>query len=483
MTGTLQGHVFFNRLGRSVMSFRLPLRCTMLASGRRHTLALMEQGAVALSWGSGYFGQLGHGTSYESQPRIIQQILPTQIGASHIHTIAAGAYTSAAILHYKSSSRAKGNPKGKSRLFTWGSNRWGQCTGRTKSNAVPFPAALDEIWNSNNSKNLKNSSPRSDQTALSNENNNSDMHLVDISLGQWHGIVRTSDDKAYIWGKCHDGTHKRRSTVTPPTRLNFGTSQQQQTVKVVQVCSGDTHSLFLTMPNNKVYSWGCGHDGQLGLSSQFLGFTTRPRPIMSLAHLSVQTIAAAGNYSVAITENGHLYTWGYGDAQQLGHVIPTDLPVVEPPGGTDQTPPPIQCKGLDSRFNVCVPKCVSFLRDNNCTVERVECGNCHMHVLCKAPSTNSDDNTTDNNSSDPNVRTTYLDTFLKQQSPVVTQEVEYLTSKVEFKGPERKMSSNVSETSDSIKSYGSKSSNKYSIKRFFCKNGSSRQNITKNSYL
>jgi alpha-tubulin suppressor-like RCC1 family protein len=67
--GTLCGIV---RPALTPVIIRLPLKCKQIACGRKHAMVLMEKGVV-LSWGMGYFGQLGHGgdASYEN-PRIIE---------------------------------------------------------------------------------------------------------------------------------------------------------------------------------------------------------------------------------------------------------------------------------------------------------------------------------------------------------------------------------------------------------------------------
>ena len=339
MMGTLQGHVTkFN----SALTFPLPIKVVELASGRRHSLGLLEHGIGVVSWGSGYFGQLGHGpTSFESQPRIIDRLSAIR---EPITSIAAGAYTSAAILNQRV-------------LFCWGSNRWGQCNGRTKTNAIPLPTPLD----------------------LPFVQQQESYYLQDVSLGQWHGVLRTSTTtcntsacKLWVWGKCQDGMTSRRHkrSVAPPTLL----SGLDPSVVIIQMVSGINHSLFLSDEGN-VYSWGSNADGQLGLQSPSqqqqqqpntnnqsrTSFKTQPHVIEHLPDISF--VQAAGNTSMAISTQGHLYTWGYADAHQLGHS-----------NGT-----------LDEDgHKIChSPTKVSFLSQQNCKVQHVSCGPCHTLVYCK----------------------------------------------------------------------------------------------------
>lgn len=76
------------------------------------------------------------------------------------------------------------------------------------------------------------------------------------------------------------------------------------------------HYLALSK-DGKVYSWGCGDGGRLGHGD----FSSRDEPtlIQSLCAKNVVTVACGGSYSAAITDNGELYTWGRGTYGRLGH--------------------------------------------------------------------------------------------------------------------------------------------------------------------
>lgn len=59
---------------------QIPLPCIEVCCGRKHTVALMKGGFV-MSWGTGYFGQLGHGdnASYR-HPRLLRRLDPQRLG-------------------------------------------------------------------------------------------------------------------------------------------------------------------------------------------------------------------------------------------------------------------------------------------------------------------------------------------------------------------------------------------------------------------
>lgn len=68
---------------------------------------------------------------------------------------------------------------------------------------------------------------------------------------------------------------------------------------------------------NYVYSWGRGFEGQLGLSST-IEIASTPKYIKFFHGKTVTSIAAGSFYSLAITNKGHLYSWGESRVGQLG---------------------------------------------------------------------------------------------------------------------------------------------------------------------
>lgn len=59
---------------------QIPLPCVEISCGRKHTMALMKGGFV-MTWGTGYFGQLGHGDNVSYRhPRLLRRLDPTRLG-------------------------------------------------------------------------------------------------------------------------------------------------------------------------------------------------------------------------------------------------------------------------------------------------------------------------------------------------------------------------------------------------------------------
>jgi alpha-tubulin suppressor-like RCC1 family protein len=92
-----------------------------------------------------------------------------------------------------------------------------------------------------------------------------------------------------------------------------------------KVACAEHHSLFLTR-NNEVYSVGRGEDGRLGHGDN-KNYET-PTRIEYFNRLpngdKVVDISVGECHSLIVTEQGHLYTFGYGDLLQLGQGIEQD---------------------------------------------------------------------------------------------------------------------------------------------------------------
>ncbi|GBG70272.1 hypothetical protein CBR_g6400 [Chara braunii] len=101
-------------------------------------------------------------------------------------------------------------------------------------------------------------------------------------------------------------------------------------VRVTQVAAGKAFSLAVT-EDGRVWSWGCNVKGELGLGDT----VARLLPEMvegKLAEETVEAVSAGFEHVVALTKQGVLYVWGSNDRGQLGtgedaayHMVPTQI--------------------------------------------------------------------------------------------------------------------------------------------------------------
>ncbi|XP_068449211.1 E3 ubiquitin-protein ligase HERC2 isoform X3 [Clinocottus analis] len=140
-------------------------------------------------------------------------------------------------------------------------------------------------------------------------------HVVHVACGSTYSAAITADGELYTWGRGNYG------------RLGHGSSEDQTTpmlvtalkgLKVMDVAcgSGDAQTLSVT-ENGQVWSWGDGDYGKLGRGGSD-GCKT-PKLVEKLQDLDVVKVCCGSQFSVALTKDGQVYTWGKGDNQRLGH--------------------------------------------------------------------------------------------------------------------------------------------------------------------
>ena len=160
--------------------------------------------------------------------------------------------------------------------------------------------------------------------------------VVFIAAGTDLTVAVTAGGRLYTWGDCEEGQLGHGDTgrrlvptlVRGPAGPAFGGSS------VVMAACGDKHTLVVTQDGGL---WACGNNrnGQLGLDDkrnrlvfERVGGATGA----ALHRARVLTAAAGGEHSVAVTEDGALWTWGEAIRGMLGHndddvrFVPTLVP-------------------------------------------------------------------------------------------------------------------------------------------------------------
>jgi len=251
-------------------------RAVSVSAGDGHSLALTAGGA-AWSWGGGYQGRLGHGDEQD-------QLLPKKVEAfadQRVVSVSAGLYHSLA-------ATADGA------AWSWGYGGYysygggGDCgpLGHGDRQNQLLPKKIEAF-----------DGPR----------------VIAVSAGAAHSLAITADGAVWSWGDGGFGP------------LGHGDQQQQPLPKkieafagrrVVTVSAGANHSLALTA-DGSVWSWGRGGRGQLGHGDQQR--QPLPKKIEAFTGQRVVAVSAGGHYSLALTADGAVWSWGSGVPGQLGH--------------------------------------------------------------------------------------------------------------------------------------------------------------------
>ena len=150
-------------------------------------------------------------------------------------------------------------------------------------------------------------------------------NVTAISGGYTHSLAIKNDSTAWAWGYNNYGQLGVGTTIDhhAPTHI-FGISG------VVSIRGGQSHTLALKS-DGTVWAWGYGYYGQLGDNN----ITDSHSPIQvkdssGSGYLTGITAIAAGNdHSVALKNDGTVWCWGYGVQGELGdgQNVPRLLPV------------------------------------------------------------------------------------------------------------------------------------------------------------
>ncbi|CAK4693061.1 hypothetical protein AeMF1_019343 [Aphanomyces euteiches] len=172
---------------------------------------------------------------------------------------------------------------------------------------------------------------------------NSDQRVVGIAVGIVHAGAVTAAGVAYTWGGCLPGAfgtvEKGGELVRQcPKRVDDLTD-----VPISSMALGARHTMALSSDGH-VYSWGSGEFGQLGhgdftmatdlFQRQFDQHTSRSYPVVDLplrldkslfGDVKIREIACGYYFSVAVADDGCVFTWGEGSDGQLGLGLTDDF--------------------------------------------------------------------------------------------------------------------------------------------------------------
>jgi alpha-tubulin suppressor-like RCC1 family protein len=120
------------------------------------------------------------------------------------------------------------------------------------------------------------------------------------------------DDKYNLWGWGENllnyiGLGIGSNEVYTPTIID-------EVKNVYNITTSCNHTLILT--NNKVFAWGEGYMGQLGINDRNRSYVYKPMEVYNLQN--VVDISAGNSFSIALRSDGDAYTWGNNQYGQLG---------------------------------------------------------------------------------------------------------------------------------------------------------------------
>ncbi|KPJ06671.1 putative E3 ubiquitin-protein ligase HERC2 [Papilio machaon] len=137
---------------------------------------------------------------------------------------------------------------------------------------------------------------------------------VAVHSGGKHALALTADGKVYSWGEGEDGKlgHGNRLTLEAPRMIEALASE-----RVVGVACGSAHSACVTARGH-LYTWGLGEYGRLGHGDDTTQLS--PKMVEALAAYRVVQVACGSRdaQTLALTMCGKVFSWGDGDFGKLG---------------------------------------------------------------------------------------------------------------------------------------------------------------------
>lgn len=142
--------------------------------------------------------------------------------------------------------------------------------------------------------------------------------IVNIECGGTYSAAISAYGALYTWGRGNYGRlgHGTADDCLIPTMISSLSDEH-----VTQVACGFfyAHTLCVTS-QGKVYSWGDGDYGKLGRGGS--DGSKLPRVVEKLQNTKIRKVYCGPQCSIALSEDGKVFTWGNGDCWKLGH--PTD---------------------------------------------------------------------------------------------------------------------------------------------------------------
>ncbi len=136
--------------------------------------------------------------------------------------------------------------------------------------------------------------------------------ITHLATGKNHTLALSDKGEVWAWGANTAGQlgQGNLNSLTKPARVLINTS-------IRAIAAGDTHSLAIDA-NGRLYAWGSNNLGQLGtlMSSKLVRYSSSPLRVQ--LGFKLKQVDAGMHYTIALSDQGELYAWGWNGMGQLG---------------------------------------------------------------------------------------------------------------------------------------------------------------------
>jgi alpha-tubulin suppressor-like RCC1 family protein len=289
------------------------VRVRSVAAGR-HRLALSWDGRV-YSWGDNQYGQLGQGDKLDTRAPVLVQGLEgvRSIAASAVHSFAVT--QSGAVSSWGRAAKPGAQDSLRPVIIEgFGGVRMRcVCPGGEQTFAIGEDG---ELFSWGRGKNwLLGHGDTQDQPSPKRVEALQGVPVSSVAVGESHALALAEDGLVYAWGGDTERTvlgnpYVERELLPTPVEALGG-------VRIGSVAAAGLRS-YAVADTGVLWAWGVDGEYWIPLGHGEFMNCPLPKPMNSLWGVKVDAVIAGGYHTVALANNGRVYTWGAGCAAMYG---------------------------------------------------------------------------------------------------------------------------------------------------------------------
>ncbi|MEC4684421.1 MAG: RCC1 repeat-containing protein [Nitrospirota bacterium] len=132
--------------------------------------------------------------------------------------------------------------------------------------------------------------------------------VIAVAGGNFYSVELKSDGTVWTWGRNESGQLGDGTTIDSPAPI-----QISGLTDVTAVAGGGYHAMAIK-DDGTVWAWGSNNAGQLGDGTT----TDRTTPVQVIGLADVTAVAAGWNHSIALKADGTVWVWGWNGGGLLG---------------------------------------------------------------------------------------------------------------------------------------------------------------------